>query len=146
MADKTVTATKKTAAELDEEIDEFMKERSSGKKRVITFTEENWEEVWLLICMKTCRTNSHVFTQLGIVYRWFSTIESWKSRNKDNMQVWFFVISGRYTQKWTLSGSGNYSSRVRDQSSSGMNVRYTCSGQLLASRRLEWWGRHQQTY
>ncbi|RMX57998.1 hypothetical protein pdam_00017228 [Pocillopora damicornis] len=43
MADKTVTATK-TAAELDEEIDEFMKERSSGKKRVITFTEENWEE------------------------------------------------------------------------------------------------------
>lgn len=46
MADKTVTATKKTAAELDEEIDEFMKERSSGKKRVITFTEENWEEVW----------------------------------------------------------------------------------------------------
>lgn len=46
MADKTVTVTKKTAAELDEEIDEFMKERSSGKKRVITFTEENWEEVW----------------------------------------------------------------------------------------------------
>lgn len=44
MADKTETATKKTAAELDEEIDEFMKERSSGKKRVITFTEENWEE------------------------------------------------------------------------------------------------------
>ena len=82
MADKTVTATKKTAAELDEEIDEFMKERSSGKKRVITFTEENWEEVRLLICMKTCRTNSHVFTQLGIVYRWFSMIESWKSRNQ----------------------------------------------------------------
>ena len=32
MADKSGTATKKTAAELDEEIDEFMKERSSGKK------------------------------------------------------------------------------------------------------------------
>ncbi|PFX19858.1 Tetratricopeptide repeat protein 4 [Stylophora pistillata] len=44
MADNKGPSTRKTAAELDEEIDEFMKERSSGKKREISFKEENWEE------------------------------------------------------------------------------------------------------
>ena len=54
MADNKGPSTKKTAAELDEEIDEFMKERSSGKKREISFKEENWEEVWELKCVHTC--------------------------------------------------------------------------------------------
>lgn len=62
MADKTSTSTRKTAAELDEEIDEFIKEKSSGKKREITFKEENWEEVWSFKCVQTCRTNQHVCT------------------------------------------------------------------------------------
>ena len=51
MADKKTTAARKTAAELDKEIDEFIKEKSSGKKREITFKEENWEEVRSVVYM-----------------------------------------------------------------------------------------------
>ena len=48
MADEKLTAARKKAEELDQEIDEFMeslKKKSNGKKREIEFKEENWEEV-----------------------------------------------------------------------------------------------------
>lgn len=45
MVDKLGIVIKKIVVEFDEEIDEFMKERFSGKKCVIIFIEENWEEV-----------------------------------------------------------------------------------------------------
>ena len=48
MADKKAESAKKTAAELDKEIDDYiesLKKKSGGKKREPGFTEDNWEEV-----------------------------------------------------------------------------------------------------